>query len=104
MKIAAVVLGILNLAAYILFAVDKRRARHHAWRIPESRLLLICAAGGAPAGLLAMWTLRHKTKHLKFVVGVPLILAVQLILIYMAWPQIQSILSYIQVLGSGMSV
>ena len=62
--------------------MDKRRARQHQWRISERTLLGLALIGGSAGALAGMYLFRHKTKKLKFVVGVPVILAVQLILIY----------------------
>ncbi|MGE5455348.1 MAG: DUF1294 domain-containing protein [Methylocystaceae bacterium] len=71
----------INGLTFIVFAIDKRRARRAHWRIPERNLLLLCSVGGSIGGWLAMYLLRHKTKHLKFSVGVPLILSLQLLLV-----------------------
>ncbi len=71
----------INLAALLLCAVDKSRARKNVWRVPEGTLLLSAVLGGASGLLLGMLLLRHKTKHKKFTIGVPLLLACQLLLI-----------------------
>jgi uncharacterized membrane protein YsdA (DUF1294 family) len=54
---------------------------HHKWRIRESTLILLAVIGGSVGALLAMYTVRHKTKHNKFRIGVPVILAVQIIVV-----------------------
>lgn len=59
---------------------DKRRAKRNAWRIPEVRLMLTAALGGSIGVLAGMYLFRHKTKHPKFTLGVPLILAVQVVI------------------------
>lgn len=59
---------------------DKRRARKKLWRIPERMLLGTAVLGGSIGCLLGMYTVRHKTLHLKFSVGIPLILAIQITL------------------------
>ena len=59
---------------------DKRRARKNLWRIPERTLLGIAVLGGSIGCLLGMYTIRHKTLHLKFSAGIPLILVLQLAL------------------------
>lgn len=59
---------------------DKRRARKNLWRIPERTLLGIAVLGGSIGCLLGMYTIRHKTLHLKFSAGIPLILVIQLAL------------------------
>jgi uncharacterized membrane protein YsdA (DUF1294 family) len=58
--------------------VDKRKARKNRWRIPERTLILSAALGGSIGALLGMYTFRHKTKHLKFTLGIPAILIAQI--------------------------
>lgn len=70
---------LVNLTAFMLYGIDKIKARHHKWRIPEATLLLAAAIGGSAGALLGMLVFRHKTKHLKFVIGVPLILITELL-------------------------
>ena len=70
-----VYLCFMNVLAFILYGIDKRRARKHHWRIPESRLLSIALLGGALGALLGMGIFHHKTKHTFFRIGVPLALA-----------------------------
>jgi len=67
-------LAVINLAAFIVMGVDKRRAVKKRWRVPESTLFLLAAAGGSVGGILGMLIFRHKTRHLKFVFGFPAIL------------------------------
>ena len=71
----------INLLTAIAYALDKYKARRKRWRIPEATLLWLAVLGGSPAALLAMHLFRHKTLHNKFRYGVPLILAVQLIVL-----------------------
>jgi len=59
---------------------DKLKAKRGAWRIPEKTLLGVAAAGGSIGSLVGMYTFRHKTKHIKFTLGIPLILIAQLAL------------------------
>ena len=66
---------------YIIYAIDKYKSMHHKWRIRESTLILLAVIGGSVGALLAMYTVRHKTKHNKFRIGVPVILAVQIIVV-----------------------
>ncbi len=70
----------INLATLLLCAIDKRRARKKAWRVPEGMLLLSAALGGSVGLLAGMLLLRHKTRHKLFVLGVPAILILQTIL------------------------
>lgn len=77
-----VYLIIMNFAAAAAVISDKRRARKCRWRIPEGRLLLLAALGGSPAMLLTMLLVRHKTRHLKFMAGIPAILLLQGLAVY----------------------
>ena len=79
-KILVVYLLIINAIGFILMLVDKIKARKNLWRIPEATLFLAAVIGGSVGSLLGMYTFRHKTKHFKFILGMPLILAVQIIL------------------------
>ena len=69
---------LINAAAFVLMLVDKHRARKNRWRIPERTLILSAALGGSIGALLGMYTFRHKTKHLKFTLGIPAILIAQI--------------------------
>jgi len=71
---------LINAVAFLLMLVDKYKARKKLWRIPESTLLTAAALGGSIGALIGMYTVRHKTKHLKFTLGVPAILAAQVAL------------------------
>lgn len=75
--ILIVYLVIINITAFIAFGMDKRKAKKGRWRIPERTLMMLAVLGGTLGALLGMYGFRHKTRHLKFVLGVPLILAVQ---------------------------
>lgn len=70
---------IVNAAGFILMLTDKIKAKKHLWRIPETTLFLAAILGGSAGCLLGMYAFRHKTKHLSFTLGMPLILAVQVI-------------------------
>lgn len=67
-------LCIINVLAFALYGIDKRRARTHHWRIPERRLLSIAWLGGALGALLGMGIFHHKTKHMVFRICIPLAL------------------------------
>lgn len=73
------ILLLTNLFAFVLMGIDKRRAVRGRWRIPERVLLLACVPFSAPGGLLGMKTFHHKTKKLKFSIGVPALLIAQCI-------------------------
>lgn len=78
MKIILFYLLAVNLLTFISYGIDKWKARHNRWRIPEATLLLLAALGGSIGALLAMKVFRHKTQHKKFRYGVPAILIVQM--------------------------
>lgn len=73
---------IINALGFTLMLVDKFRARKKLWRIPESTLMGVAMLGGSLGCLIGMYTVRHKTRHPKFTVGIPLILAIQLALAF----------------------
>lgn len=81
LKCLAVYLLCINLIAAIAAVSDKRRAKRNAWRIPEARLLLFGAIGGALGEWIAMLLIRHKTKHLKFMLLLPLFLTAHVVLL-----------------------
>lgn len=72
---------IINLLGFFLMFIDKKRAINNNYRIPEKNLLLVCLIGGSLGILTGMYTFRHKTKHNKFVIGVPIILLINIIII-----------------------
>ena len=69
---------IINAVAFLLMLADKQKAKKKLWRIPEATLLTCAALGGSIGALAGMYTFRHKTKHLKFTLGVPAILILQI--------------------------
>lgn len=76
-------LTIVNIAAFVLMAVDKYRAHNHRWRVPERYLYLLAVlggSGGAVAGMLLLW---HKVRDNMFMIGLPVLLAVHLLLVIM---------------------
>ena len=77
MKLLLYYLLIINTAGFLLMLVDKWKAKKNRWRVRESTLLLIAALGGSVGSLAGMYLFRHKTLHLKFTLGIPLILAGQ---------------------------
>ena len=74
----AVYLILINLIAFIAYGADKRNAKKKQWRTPEATLLLLALLGGSLGAFAGMQVFRHKTNHLKFTLGVPLILIVHL--------------------------
>ena len=81
MKYLLIYLILINAYAFIIMLADKRRAIKKKWRISERHLLIACALGGSLGGLIGMQLVRHKTQHLKFAIGVPLMLVVHIVLL-----------------------
>ena len=82
-KLILLYLLIVNALGFLLMLVDKRNAQKNLWRIPESTLLLMATIGGSIGSLAGMYKFRHKTKHVKFTLGVPAILIAQIVLVYL---------------------
>ncbi len=72
-------MGVINLIAFLLMGIDKRKAIHHRYRIPESRLWLFAWIGGAIGATFGMELFRHKTKRKLFKIGFPLLACIELV-------------------------
>lgn len=81
MEAVAYFLISLNILTFIVYGVDKWRAAHNRWRIPEASLLGLAVIGGSLGALIGMKVWHHKTKHKKFVFGLPAILIAQSVII-----------------------
>lgn len=80
-KYLIIYLVIMNIIGFFIMAVDKHKAKKHAWRIPEKMLFLASLVGGSIGTWAGMYVFRHKTKHWYFVIGMPLILVLHIVLI-----------------------
>lgn len=80
-----VYLGAVNAVAFILPAVDKRRAKKDRWRIRESTLFLVAAMGGSVMMYISMRLFHHKTQHKRFMIGIPIIFVLQVALVLAIW-------------------
>ena len=79
-------LAIINIVVLVVYGGDKLFAKLGGWRVPEKILLLFALLGGSVGALLVMQIFRHKTRHLKFRYGVPLILLLQIAgIVYLHW-------------------
>lgn len=65
------IICLMNLIAFIMFGVDKYKASHDLWRIPESTLILFAFLGGAIGALAGMKVFHHKTRKIKFRILIP---------------------------------
>lgn len=70
---------LINVLAFITFGADKSKAKRHVWRIPEKTLFLLALLGGGIGAWLGMYFFHHKTRHTAFVIGIPLITAIEYI-------------------------
>lgn len=68
----------VNLVAFVLMGIDKRRAKKDRWRIKETTLFLPVLLGGGVGGILGMKVFHHKTKHWYFRFGFPAILILEI--------------------------
>lgn len=76
---------LINALGFTLMCWDKHLAKKHLRRIPESTLMWVAALGGSVGSLAGMYLVRHKTKHPKFYVGIPLLLLLQVVLAVAVW-------------------
>ena len=81
MKYLVIYLIVMNIIGFFIMAIDKHKAKKHAWRIPEKMLFLTSLVGGSIGTWAGMYVFRHKTKHWYFVIGMPLILVLHVVLI-----------------------
>lgn len=81
-KIFISYLVLINIITFIVFAIDKKKAKKSKWRISEKTLFILSAIGGSVGGLLGMYAFRHKTRKNSFRFGIPAILIAQIVLIY----------------------
>lgn len=79
MRLLIIYLLIINALGFLLMLIDKYKARKNLWRIPEKTLLGVALIGGSIGSYAGMQIFRHKTKHPQFYIGIPIIMAVQLI-------------------------
>lgn len=74
---------IINILGFIFMYIDKEKAKKHKWRISENTLIILSLLGGSIGSFIGMNKFRHKTKHIKFKYGIPLIIIFQIIFIYL---------------------
>lgn len=75
-------LAVANILGMILMGADKSRARRGQWRVPEKTFFLLALLGGSIGCWGGMYLFHHKTRHWYFVVGMPLILIVQILILF----------------------
>ena len=74
---------VINVVTFLVYGIDKWKAKQGSWRISEATLLILAVIGGSFGALFGMKVWRHKTMHKKFKYGLPLILLAQIALIYL---------------------
>ena len=70
-------LAVINVITFIVYGIDKLKAKKGKWRITEATLLLLAIVGGIIGALCGIKAWHHKTRHKKFKYGIPLIIAIQ---------------------------
>ena len=76
---------IINIIAFLAMYIDKRKAKYGKWRIQEQSLFILALIGGSIGAIIGMNIFRHKTKKLRFSIGFPIILILQIVLIISIW-------------------
>ena len=82
-KISLIYLIFINLISAFVCVIDKFQAKNGGWRISERALFTLVILGGGVGMYGTMQTIRHKTKHKRFMIGIPLIMFLQILLIYL---------------------
>ena len=78
--IVFIYLVIMNVLTFIIYGLDKLKAKRDGWRIPEATLLLLAVVGGSVGAKIAMELFHHKTLHKKFKYGIPIIIIIQMMI------------------------
>ena len=73
----------INFVGFAAMGYDKWKAKKHAWRVPEANLFIIALIGGSVGSILGMHLFRHKTRHWYFLYGMPAILLLQIVLVFL---------------------
>lgn len=81
MKYIAIYLAVINITTILVTIMDKLRARAGSWRFSERSLIILGLLGGAISEYTTMKIIRHKTRHNKFMIGLPVIIFLQLAIV-----------------------
>ncbi|MBQ7795316.1 MAG: DUF1294 domain-containing protein [Lachnospiraceae bacterium] len=84
-RILIIYMVLINIIAFAMYGIDKRKAIKDQWRIPEKTLLLVALIGGSIGAFSGMQVFHHKTKHWKFLIGVPACLVLHIALAVFYW-------------------
>ena len=80
-KNIVIYLLVMNLFTFLIMGIDKKKAKKGSWRVPEKTLFTLVALGGGIGGIAGMHIFKHKTKKTRFVIGFPLIIIMQIIVV-----------------------
>lgn len=80
-KYIVIYLIVINLIGFLAMGIDKYKAKRNYWRIPEGTLMMLAVLGGGIGTISGIYVFRHKTKKMKFTVGMPTILISEIIII-----------------------
>ena len=81
LKYIVIYLVMINIIGFLAMYLDKQKARKGYWRISEKALMMLTALGGGIGTLIGMYLFRHKTKKLKFTIGIPVIIIAEILLV-----------------------
>lgn len=84
-KIILIWLALINFVAFAMMGIDKWKAKRGSWRISEKALFFAALIGGGVGAFAGMQIFRHKIRHMKFVIGIPVITVLQILLIILLW-------------------
>lgn len=76
-------LVVINIIGFMMMRVDKYKAKHRKWRISENVLMFVALVGGSMGIYTGMYVFRHKTRKMKFYIGIPLISIIEIIVCYL---------------------
>ena len=77
---------IINILGFLIMYIDKQKAKKGKWRIPEKTLFIVTALGGGIGTIAGMYTFRHKTQKVQFVIGFPFINILEIVtILYFIW-------------------
>ena len=79
LQVILIYLVVINLVTFITYGIDKLKAKRSKWRISEATLLGLAVVGGSIGAWLGMKVWHHKTLHMKFRYGIPVIILLQLL-------------------------
>ncbi len=75
----------INIVGLFLMFLDKEKAKRQKWRIKERDLFIVAMFGGSLGIWLGMYVFHHKTKHMSFVLGIPILLIIQIVIFFKLW-------------------